>query len=968
MNGLKLAKVVTELAKESFESGEMYQKVTSVTAELLKFWFDESYCDTREKNFHTGQKQAILNVIFLHEVVKAKTLYDIYEKVAPDLLPFIDMKELKEEKFSYYKYCIKMATGTGKTWVMHALFLWQILNARNITDEESNHIFTSNFLVIAPGLIVYDRLLDAFLGRKNEKTGERDFLLNDFHLNEELFIPPYYRDEVYSFLQNNVKQKDEISNITSGGIIAITNWHLFIDKSKTAEVVDDEYLEEKDYYKRIVNEMLPAKPGTSSGNSLDVLDNNYLRGESLEYLAELDSLMIINDEAHHINNNSTKDNDVIWQQGINYIMKNKKKARIQLDFSATPYVSKGTGAREKKVYFPHIVTNFDLNNAIKQGLVKLLNIDKREEITNIENLDYKAERDDAGNVVSLSEGQRLMINAGLAHLNILDEAFRSLAKGEENYKQPKMLIMCEDTNVSPLVCDYLMDKGLNEEDVLRIDSNRQGEVDKNEWLELKDRLFNVDRYSKPRVIVSVLMLREGFDVNNICVIVPLRSTSSAILLEQTIGRGLRLMFRGRDFEEEKKENRNLVFTGNAPKSFIDMLFIVEHPAFISFYDELLRNGLATQMKDNIISSDVKGSLESVELKSDYYDYDLYFPFVLQEEQEEIVPLEIDINKLPVFDLYSLETLKHLLAKDGENFISQNVHSKTSLTKYNVNANLFSAETYNEYLQKILDTILYYNKKINRRFLPALQINNALIVAYIDEYIRHRLFNKEFNPFEDNNWKMLLVNNGVVTTFIREKFSKKINDILINQITEQAEIKKIWFSSVKSITIRKEYSVEVNKSIYPCLKYPSNKGGLERDFIGYCDKQSEVKSFIKIDETRHRFAYIPYINEDGLLAQYHPDFIVKSTGDNGQTMITIVETKAHSMLSSENVKRKQTAVLEWIKRINSAMQTTDETQEAVWQYALISNNTFYSTARNNITFNNLISLNKVTTNQVKETLF
>ena len=59
----------------------------------------------------------------------------------------------------------------------------------------------------------------------------------------------------------------------------------------------------------------------------------------------------------------------------------------------------------------------------------------------------------------------------------------------------------------------------------------------------------MDRHEKPRVIVSVLMLREGFDVNNICVIVPLRSSQAQILLEQTIGRGLRLMWRDAEYND-----------------------------------------------------------------------------------------------------------------------------------------------------------------------------------------------------------------------------------------------------------------------------------------------------------------------------------------------------------------------------------------------------------------------------------
>ena len=63
---------------------------------------------------------------------------------------------------------------------------------------------------------------------------------------------------------------------------------------------------------------------------------------------------------------------------------------------------------------------------------------------------------------------------------------------------------------------------------------------------LREQLFDMDANPNPRVVISVLMLREGFDVNNICVIVPLRTTGAKILLEQTVGRGLRLMWRGED--------------------------------------------------------------------------------------------------------------------------------------------------------------------------------------------------------------------------------------------------------------------------------------------------------------------------------------------------------------------------------------------------------------------------------------
>ena len=65
-----------------------------------------------------------------------------------------------------------------------------------------------------------------------------------------------------------------------------------------------------------------------------------------------------------------------------------------------------------KLFFPHIIVDFDLPMAMKQGLVKLLLLDRRQELTNLENLDYNAERDEQGKIVGLSEGQRMMLRAG----------------------------------------------------------------------------------------------------------------------------------------------------------------------------------------------------------------------------------------------------------------------------------------------------------------------------------------------------------------------------------------------------------------------------------------------------------------------------------------------------------------------------------------------------------------------------
>ena len=148
--------------------------------------------------------------------------------------------------------------------------------------------------------------------------------------------------------------------------------------------------------------------------------------------------------------------------------------------------------------------------------------------------------------------------------------------------------------MSPLVTAFLQQEGLSENEVTTIDSGKKAELGEKDWAPVRERLFNVDKHATPRVIVSVLMLREGFDVNNICVIVPLRSSQAQILLEQTIGRGLRLMWRDPEYDEIKRDNRERLKNGQEPGSLIDVLSIVEHPAFQSFYDELISEGLAGQ--------------------------------------------------------------------------------------------------------------------------------------------------------------------------------------------------------------------------------------------------------------------------------------------------------------------------------------------------------------------------------------
>lgn len=943
INELSLAQGLTAKVEEAcagLDTGEapILDQVSEITAELLKWWFQSEFQDTRTINFHPGQRQALLNVIYAHEVLGIATLQDLYQIAAPDVLlaSTQDSEAIRASKNAYPKYCLKMATGTGKTWVLQAVMVWQILNASRAPDDAR---FTRNFLVVAPGLIVYDRLLDAFMGK--ERDGKRDFSISDLSVFQELFIPDAYRDEVFRFVQGAVCPKEEIGRkVTAGGIIAISNWHLLSEETEPSGDEDIEAPGEAADPKMVVQSILPLAPGTSQGNDLNVLNRRYERGGILDYLKGLPALIVFNDEAHHIHEFKREGEvtEVEWQKSLNLIAEPKGRRFVQVDFSATPYNEVGTGRNSRKSYFPHIVVDFDLKTAMRAGLVKSLVLDKRSEIGALshDELDFNADRDENGNAM-LSEGQRIMLRAGLTKLRKLEADFAGL----DPDKHPKMLVVCEDTTVTPLVADFMHLEGLAEDEVLRVDSNRKGELRPDEWKVLRERLFDVDRHRSPRVIVSVLMLREGFDVNNICVIVPLRASSAGILLEQTIGRGLRLMWRGNEYDDIKRENRQLIRGGRTPTNMIDILSIVEHPAFQSFYDDLIQEGLAAEADDeDDRNTSGTGDLVSIGLRPDFEDYDFAIPFILREQVEELEDIRIEPSALATFGAFTLDQLKSQLGQ-GERFHSEDVQARTRFGDYRVHGGVMTATGYNDYLARITrriteavtltDTTNSSKAFANASKFPYIQINRAELAEGIDNFIRHHLFGLELDPLADENWRVLLIDP--VTEHIIKVWARAILEAEDSVIVADAEVAHRRLSEVPKLAMRESASLAVGKAIYLRLPYPSRNGGLELAFMETCERDASVDAFCKINEQKHTFARLRYIKEDGLPAFYSPDFLVRATG-----AVYLVETKAQGQLTSPNVLRKRKAAVAWCDRINSL--PAEQRGGADWHYVLLGESTFY----------------------------
>ena len=162
-------------------------------------------------------------------------------------------------------------------------------------------------------------------------------------------------------------------------------------------------------------------------------------------------------------------------------------------------------------------------------------------------------------------------------------------------------------------------------------------------------------------------------------------------------------------------------------------------------------------------------------------------------------------------------------------------------------------------------------------------------------------------------------------------------------------------------MRENFSLPVAKAIYERLPYPSNKGELEKNFILYCDSDSGVDSFLKINEHQHHFAHLAYIRTDGMLSSYYPDFIVKTGPD-----VYLVETKAQKDVNDPNVKQKELGALDRLMKINELKP--EDRMEAKWKYALLGETTFYSMRDRGASVKEMLEFSRLTMEKIKGTLF
>lgn len=526
----------------------------------------------------------ILDKIELKKEFNNEELLPIVQSIAPTCSDF-------ERNFP--SICFSLATGVGKTRLMGA-FMAYLYKEKNI----------KNFMVIAPNLTIYNKLIKDFGDTSYEKYVFKG--ISEFY-TANIVTGDNYKKNVegqmsYSDITINVFNISKINAETKGG--------------KEPQI------------KRL---------------------SEYIGDSYFNYLASQKDLVILMDESHHYR----------ADRGMQVL--NELNPVLGLELTATPQIEKGN----KTIKFKNVVYEYSLAKAMRDGYVKIPHVATKKNF-NINN--YKSDLDK--DIIKLEDGIRIHEDTKVA----LDIYARD---NNKHLVKPFVLVVAKDTThaeelLNVIKSDNFFD-GYYSDKVIIVHSNQSGS-EKDENIQ---QLVSLEDYNnKIEIVIHVNMLKEGWDVNNLYTIIPLRTSASSTLTEQTIGRGLRLPYGN--------------ITGNEK---VDSLTIVSHDK----YEEIIRiandeNSLIK--KENIIVIED----EELDVKKEVITIQNNFTEEIEKRKQEISSiLDWDKDEEKVKDYSKLEAKKIIydtIFEESSNYNLQinNVNDLKKETVKNIVIDKFKEKT------------------------------------------------------------------------------------------------------------------------------------------------------------------------------------------------------------------------------------------------------------------------------------
>jgi len=813
--------------KEFRDSG--YVGAAATSKSLLNWWFKEPHLLPGSDGimatfqYYFAQREALETIIYLYDVVGAKDKFD--------LMRFDGSGAVSSGMFdeTWRRYVVKMATGSGKTKVMSLALAWSFFHKLYEPDSD----LARNFLVIAPNIIVLDRIYKDFQGLR--------IFFADPVLPNNGFDGRNWRDD----FQLTVHKQDEVRITHATGNIFLTNIHRVYAGEDIPPSPDDDNT--MDYFlgKR------PSGATTDSKVDLGMI------------VRDINELMVINDEAHHIH-----DAKLAWFQSLqdmhNRLLQKGCALSLQLDVTATPKHNNGA-------IFVQTISDYPLVEAISQNVVKhpvLPDVASRAKLS---------ERQSA----RFTEKYADYIDLGVIEWRKAYEEHQKLGK------KAILFVMTDDTRNCDDVADYLRGKfpELSGKDaVLVIHTKDNGEISeaasgkKKEELELLRRQSNeIDDADSPwKAIVSVLMLKEGWDVRNVTTIVGLRaySAKSNILPEQTLGRGLRKMY---------------------PGGVEEYVSVIGTDAFMDFVESIQAEGVELERK--AMGEGTKANT----------------PLVIEvdtaNETKDIGMLDIEI---PVLTPRVYREYKNLTDLDIGALLSQPLNYR-QFSEEEQRKIVFKEITTGEVTHTtILDSagIADYRSVIGwfaQTVMKGLCLVSGYDVLYgkIKAFVRESLFNEVVDLESPNTLRNL--SEPAATKTVLETLKKAVNGLTV-QNRGDAEIRDtIKLRQTRPFVVKDQGYLMTNKSVFNRIIGDSR---LELEFAGFLEACPDVVSYAK-NYQAIRFK-LDYVNADGDISNYYPDFLVKL--DDGK--IVIVETKGRE---DPDAPLKIQRLHQWCADIN-AIQT------------------------------------------------
>lgn len=799
-----------------------YPGASGATKRLLRYWFEEDHKVRRgsrqaEFGYYFCQREAIETLVYLYEVRQLRSLYELARNFPPDS-PFLVAPG--EDRFA--RYVVKMATGSGKTKVMSLAVVWSYFNA----IFEPNSPLPRTFLVIAPNVIVYERLKEDF----------RDGKI----FGEDPLIPPEWLND----WQMTVVLRDNPAPSPTLGSLYLTNIHRLYDAPA-------------DRAARNENPVMTALLGQP------VRRDAAVSGEALRDLVlRHGELMVINDEGHHLHNE-----DLEWRKvidGLHDALQGQGKPGLagQLDFTATPKHQNGALFRE-------IVVDYPIAQAVEDGIVKRPILGELSGV--IEQQSKRA-----------SVKYRDRLTAGIQKWREFSQRF------QQTGKKPVLFIMTDDTTAADDIAEWLEQQRDFAGHVLDIHTNRTGDVAEtrsNQPLidQLREAARKVDSDDNPyRAIVSVLMLREGWDVRNVVVIVPLRpyTAKAQILPEQTLGRGLRRM--------------------TLPASGTDeQVVVIEHEAFKPFWrNELEEEGLDVEW---VPLNNITPNFQPIYVDRSKLEHDVEAPlpgpaFVMSPSALEGLNVQ-DIRPRKVSPPQPRLLKEDTLGYTGIEMLTLRVVERQEIERD------FPADP--------VGYIAVMCSLIGRECRLTGQFHR--LAGLVKEYIETVLFGVAVNMEED--YVLVRLNKPDAKAAIFEAFVAAIRARTVQPQIVRPTGETLRFSATPGY----EWSRTAYAGQKTVFNLTACDNQFEADFAAFLDRASDVAAYAKNNLYTH--FNLDYQNSEGAIRFYYPDFIVRLV--SGEHWL--VETKG---LEDVEVVRKDARAQQWCKDASGLLGGP------AWRYAKV----------------------------------